>query len=241
MARSGKSLEPDENTLLAALPTRELNLLVPHLERTKLTFGRTLYEPEQAIKHVYFPTSGIISLVLVLEKGLIAEVGRVGSEGMIGLPVFFGVKASHTRAFVQLSGEALRMPSKEFLRQARNRSPLGSVLLRYAQALMAHSERLTACNTRHTIEERLCRWLLLTQDRVQAEVIEVTQEFLSQMLGAHRQSVTLAARNLQRAGLIRYRRGKLRILDRQRLEQASCGCYLAIQRHFDELLASIDA
>ncbi len=239
VARIGKSLEREENSLLAALPTRELNLLLPHLERTKLAFDQTLYEPEEAIKHVYFPTSGIISLVVVLDKGVVAEVGRVGNEGMIGLPVFLGVKASHTRAFVQVSGEALRMGSKEFLRQARNRSPLSSLLLRYAQALMAHSERLTACNTWHTIEERLCRWLMVTQDRVQAEVIEVTQEFLSQMLGAHRQSVTLAARNLQRAGLIRYRRGKLRILDRQGLEEASCGCYRAIQRHFDELFASI--
>jgi CRP-like cAMP-binding protein len=227
------------NKLLASLPRAEFRRLLRQLEPVTLAFNQVLYEPEGRIRHIYFPTSGIISLLLVLEEGSAAEVARIGHEGMIGLPVLLGVPSSHTRAFVQIPGEALRMKAHVFRQEARLGGPLFGTLLRYAQTLMGHTEQLTACNTWHTVEQRLCRWLLITHDRVQADFFEVTQEFLSQMLGAHRQSVTLAASNLQRSGLIRYSRGKLRILDRQGLEEASCGCYRAIQRHFDQLLNAI--
>jgi len=227
------------NKLLAALPQREFDRLAPHFEQVELEFDSTLFEAGKPIRHVYFPTSGIVSLLLVLEDGPVAEVARVGNEGMIGLPIFLGVQTSHTRAFVQIPGAALRMPVKAFRQQADLGQPLSRVLLRYAQALMGHSERLTACNTWHTIEQRLCRWLLVTHDRVQTDLIEVTQEFLAQMLGAHRQSVTLAASNLQRQGLIRYSRGRLELLDRQGLEAVSCECYQAIRRQFDQLLMAI--
>jgi CRP-like cAMP-binding protein len=240
MATSTQPSAPGTNKLLDALPKRDRDRLLPHLKPVSLRFEEVVYEPDAPIRHVYFPTRSVISLLLVLEDGSEAEVGRVGNEGMVGLPVFLGVPASHTRAFVQIPGEALRMKAQDFRQQARQGGPLGGLLLRYTQALLRHSERLTACNTWHPIEQRLARWLLITQDRVQADQLEVTQEFLSQMLGVHRQSVTLAARNLHKAGLIRYSRGKLRILDRPGLEEASCECYQAMRRQFDELLIEIN-
>jgi CRP-like cAMP-binding protein len=236
---SRKTFDPTRNKLLAALPKKELQRLGTWLEPVALKFDDVLFDAGAPIRHVYFPTSGMISLLLLLEDGPMAEVARVGNEGMVGLPVFLGVKTSHTRALVQIPGEALRIKLHHFRELTRAGGPLSNVLLRYAQALINHTEQLTACNTWHMVEQRLCRWLLITQHRVQADTIQVTQEFLSQMLGAHRQSVTLAASNLQRSGLIRYSRGKLRILDRPGLEEASCGCDRAIQRQFEELLAAI--
>ena len=228
-------LDPAENGLLAALPRRERDRLLPHLEPVGLRFEEVLYEPDGPIRQVYFPTSGMISLLVVLDDGLAAQVGRVGNEGMVGLPVFLGVPTSHTRAFVEIPGEALRMKAQVFRQELRRTGALSGLLLRYTQALLRHSERLTACNTWHTVEQRLCRWLLVAHDRVRADRFEVTQEFLSQMLGAHRQSVTLAAGNLQKAGLIRYSRGKLTILDRQGLEAAACDCYRAVKEIYDRL------
>jgi CRP-like cAMP-binding protein len=237
MAALQEPRQPGRNRLLAALPRREQDRLLPHLEPVALSFEEALYEPDELIRHVYFPTSGMISLLLALADGSVAEVGRVGNEGVVGLPVFLGVRTSHTRAFVQVPGEALRMKAQVFHRQARQGGPLSSLLLRYTQVLLRHSEQLTACNSRHPIEQRLCRWLLITHDRVQADQFEVTQEFLSQMLGVHRQSVTVAASNLQKAGLIRYSRGKLAILDRRGLEAASCGCYQAVARELEKVFA----
>ncbi len=236
MAARKEPLEPEANKLLAALPRRDRDRLRPYLKPVAIGFEEVLYEPDGPIGHVYFPTSGLISLLLLLEDGSVAEVGRVGNEGMVGLPLFLGVRTSRTRAFVQIPGEALRMRAQVFLQEARQGGPLLDLLLRYTQALLHHAERLTACNTRHSIEQRLARWLLITHDRVQADQFEVTQEFLSQMLGVHRLSITLAASNLQKAGLIRYSRGKMRVLDRHGLEEASCHCYQAIRRQFDEIL-----
>jgi CRP-like cAMP-binding protein len=237
MAAPQEPLKPGRNNLLAALPRREQDRLLPHLEPAALSFEETLYEPDGLIRHVYFPTSGLISLLLALEDGSVAEVGRVGNEGMVGLPVFLGVQTSHTKALVQIPGEALRLKAKVFHRQARQGGSLSRLLLRYTQALLRHSERLTACNTRHPVEQRLARWLLITHDRVQSDQFEVTQEFLAQMLGVHRQSVTVAASNLQKASLIRYSRGKLAILDRRGLEAASCACFQAVTREFENLFA----
>jgi len=228
-------LQSAENMLLAALSRRERDRLLPHLEPVTLPLDDILYEPDTIIRHVYFPTSGMISLLVILENGLVTQVGRVGNEGMVGLPVFLGVPTSHTRAFVELPGEALRMKAEVFRQELRRAGALSGLLLRYTQALLRHSQRLIACNTWHTVEQRLCRWLLVAHDRVMADQFQVTQEFLSQMLGTHRQSVTVAARNLQREGLIRYSRGKLQILDVSALEAAACPCALAIRRGFDQL------
>jgi CRP-like cAMP-binding protein len=236
---TGSSPALRTNGLLAALPRRERERLLAQMEPVELPFEEVLYEPDAPIRYVYFPTSGVISLLVVLEHGLVAQVGRVGNEGLVGLPVFLDVPASHTRACVELPGEALRMKTPVFRKEISREGPLSRLLLRYTQALLGYGQRLTACNTWHTIEQRLCRWLLVTQDRVQADQLEITQAFLSQMLGAHRQSITLAAGNLQRAGLIRYRRGKLYILDRPGLEDAACDCYRAIRRQFNELLVEM--
>ena len=235
MPTQREPLDPAGNKLLAALSGGERDRLLPHLEPVGLRFEEVLYEPDEPIRHVYFPTSGTISLVVVLDHGLVAQVGRVSSEGMVGLPVFLGVPTSHTRAFVEFPGEALRMKARVFRQELAGAGALSGLLLRYTQALLRHSERLTACNTWHTVEQRLCRWLLVAHDRVRADQFEVTQEFLSQMLGAHRQSVTLAAGNLQKAGLIRYSRGKLTILDREGMEAAACECYRAVKEMFDRL------
>lgn len=223
------------NKLLAALSRREQDRFLPHLEPVCLDFGDTLYEPDGPIRSVYFPTNCMISLLVVLEDGLVAQVGRVGSEGMVGLPAFLGMPTSHTRAFVEIPGQALRMKAQVFQKELFQAGAFSGLLLRYTQALLRHSERLTACNTWHTVEQRLCRWLLVAQDRVRIDRFEVTQEFLSKMLGAHRQSVTVAARNLQRAGLIRYSRGKLQILDRQGMEDAACECFRAVRKAFEWL------
>lgn len=239
MPAAHSPLKPARNGLLAALSRKQQQRLLPNLEPVSLEFGDVLYEPDGLIRHVYFPTSGMISLVMVLEDGLVAQVGRVGNEGIVGLPVFLGVPTSHTRASVELPGDALRMKAHVFRKEIGPGGPLSSLLLRYTHALLGHSERLTACNTWHTIEQRLCRWLLIAHDRVRADQFEITQEFLSQMLGAHRQSVTLAASSLQRRGLIRYSRGKLRVLDHPGLQRETCECYRAIRRQFARLLMEL--
>lgn len=200
-----------------------------------MRFEGVLYEPDGPIRYVYFPTSAMISLLVVLDEGLVAHVGRVSSEGMVGLAVFLGVPICHTKTFVEIPGEAMRMKAQVFRQELRRAGALSGLLLRNTQALLRHSQRLTACRTWHTFEQRLSRWLLVAHDRVRANHFEFTQEFLSQMLGAHRQSVTLAAGSLQKAGLIRYSRGKLTILDRQRLEAADCDCYRAVKEIYERL------
>jgi CRP-like cAMP-binding protein len=225
-----------ENRLLASLPKRERDCLLPNLQPVTLRFDEVLYEPDGLIRYIYFPTSSMVSLLLVLEDGTISEVGRVGNEGLIGLPVFLGENTSRTRAFVQIPGEALRMKAQVF-RQSCQAGPLATLLLRYTQALMNHFSQVTACNNRHSIQQRLCRWLLITHDRIQADQFELTQEFLSQMLGTHRESITVVAGALQKSGVIRYSRGKLTILDRRGLEAASCECYWAINKAYEQLFA----
>ncbi len=237
MPASEERSQPGENGLLAALPRAEARRLRRLLEPVPLAFADTLYEPDELIRHVYFPTGGIVALLL--EDGQATEVGRVGSEGMLGLPVFLGVERSQVRACVQVAGDALRMTAQAFRREASRPGALAGLLHRYTQALLGHAWQLAACNNRHTIEQRLCRWLLVTHDRVRADQLELTQEFLAQVLGVQRPSISLAAGNLQRAGLIRYSRGKVRVLDRQGLEEAACACYRAIRRQFESLLGEV--
>ena len=237
MAGRESSLEAGTNRLLAALPRRERDRLLPQLEPVVLSFEEILYEPEAPIRHVYFPTSGLISLLLVMDDASVAEVGRGRQRGH-GRSADLPGGADQPHQGVRAGSR--RGPAHEgevFQKEARMGGPLSSLLLRYTQTLLRHSERLTACNNRHTIEQRLCRWLLVTHDRVQADQFEITQEFLAQMLGVHRQSVTLAASRLQRGGLIRYSRGKLTILDRRGLETASCECYRAVKKAFETLYA----
>jgi CRP-like cAMP-binding protein len=223
------------NGLLAALPAKQRALMIPHLRPVGLNFEQVLYEPGEPIRSVFFPTSGMISLLVILSDGSTAEVDRIGSEGMIGLPIFLGVRSSHTRAIVQVAGEALRMRASVFRHEVGRSASLSALMRRYTQALMQHTSQLIACNSRHSIEQRLCRWLIVTYDRVRSDRYHFTQEFLARMLGTHRESITLAANNLRQRGLIQYSRGTLVIVDRQGLEAASCECYRAVSRTFDWL------
>lgn len=238
MPVTGEVTDLSSNGLLAALSTDEQNGLRSCLEIVPLIPKHVLCESDERVSHVYFPTSGIVSMRLLMNDGFAAEVGRVGTEGIVGLPVFLGAETSHIGAVVEMPGEALRMTAQDFRRMLNRTERLESILRRYTQVIVDHISQLTACNNRHSIEQRLCRWLLMTQSQLNADQFEVTQESLAQVLGTYRPSVTLAARNLQRGGLIRYSRGKLTILDGDRLESASCECYRAIKRGFDRLIVA---
>lgn len=236
MGLATNSNHPGVNRLLEALPAEELERLRPLMEVAPVLYGEVMAETDGPFTHVYFPTVGVISTVLIMEDGPTIEVGTIGNEGMAGLPVVLGDERSPTRVFCQVPGEAVRMEAAAFREQARRGGPLAELILRYAQAYLTLVSQTAACNGLHTIEERLCRWLLMTHDRMGSDTIPLTQEVLSQMLGVRRPSVSLVAGTLQEAGLIRYVRGKLEILDRAGLEAASCACYGIVRREFDRLL-----
>ena len=223
------------NRLLAALPPEELERLLPVLESVPLLVGMPIYEPNEVISHVYFPISGIISMVSEMPEGIV-EVGTVGLEGMTGLPLLLGARTMPTRAFVQVPGHAYRM-REEDLKRATGESPrFERLLYRYVLALYDQTAQHAACNRLHSLEARCARWLLMTHDRVDGDVLPLKQQFLAEMLGVHRPAVTLAAGALQKAGVIRYTRGKVTVLDRPALERASCACYQVITRRAEELL-----
>lgn len=226
-----------KNRLLSALPTKEYECLLPHLESVSLTPKQIIYGPEQPIEYVYFPNSGIISLVNFTEDGSTVEAATVGNEGMVGIPLLLGADRMLGQAVSQVVGDGLRLKADVFKREVTPDSHLFNLLLRYTLALMNLISQSVACNRRHTVEERCCRWLLLCQDRVQSNQFPLTQEFLSQMLGVRRASVSVVAAILQKAGLIRYRRGTITILNRQGLESASCECYQLVKDEFDRLLS----
>lgn len=224
------------NRLLTMLPREEYDRLMPNLEVISLPLGQVLYRPNKPIQHVYFPISSVVSLVTFMEDATAVEVVTVGNEGMVGLPVFLGVDQIPAQAFSQVSGDALRMQAKVFKHEVTPGSPLHNLLQRYAQALFNRISQLTACNRRHSIEQRCCRCLLMTHDRVGANEFFLTQEFLAQMLGVRRAGVSEVAASFQKAGLIRYSRGNMTILDRQGLEAITCECYSKIKQEFDRLL-----
>ena len=227
---------PGQNALLAALPEPDREGLRARLEPVSLSLKEVLYEKNAPITHIYFPLTSVFSLVITMSDGQAAEVGTVGNEGMVGMSVYFGVPTSPQRAFAQVPGEALRMRAEDFREELGRDGPLRAVLGLYNQALITQMAYSVACNRLHSIEERMCRWLLMTQDRVGADQLPLTQEFLAQMLGVRRPSVTVVAGVLQKAGLIAYGRGRVVVLDRQRLEAASCECYRVVRDEYDELL-----
>ncbi|MBW4419139.1 MAG: Crp/Fnr family transcriptional regulator [Myxacorys californica WJT36-NPBG1] len=229
-----------QNKLLSALSEGEYERLVPYLEFVSLPFKQVLYEPNQPIEYVYFPNSGVISMVTITEDGETVEAATTGNEGMVGLAVLLGVEQSPLQVIAQVAGDALRMRSEVFRREVTPDSLLYTLLLRYTQALISQLSQTVACNRLHSVEERCCRWLLLCHDRVGAQEFFLTQELLSQMLGVRRASVSVVAAILQKAGLIRYTRGKVRILDRQGLEAASCECYRVVKTEFDRLFSETD-
>jgi len=225
MARHG----PVANSLLAALPRKESRNLIDNMEQVALTYGEILYEPGEPIKYVHFPNDSLVSLLTLVDQHQALEVGLVGREGMVGIPLALEISVSPVRALVQGSGTAMRMKAASFLTALRQSQALQRELHRYTYSLMAQITQTAACNRFHVVESRLARWLLMTHDRMQSGTFRLTQEFLSQMLGVRRVGVTKAARTLQQGKLISYSRGNIRILDRSGLEAASCSCYAVVK------------
>lgn len=225
-----------KNKLLAALPSDEYSRLIAYTELIPLELKQPLYLRNQSIEYVYFLNYGVASIVTIMMDGSSAEVATVGNEGMVGLPVFLGVDRIPGECFIQVAGYGLRMRVDAFKAHVTAGSPLHEMLQRYTQALFNQIAQSTACNRLHSIEERLCRWLLMTAERVEADTFPLTQEFISQMLGVNRSSVSLTASILQRAGLIEYVRGQITILDRSGLEATACECYQIVKVEFERLL-----
>lgn len=225
-----------QNRLLASLPTEVQEQLRPYLSPVELEYKHSLYEANQLIEFVYFLTTGVASLVNTMKNGQAAEVGTIGNEGVVGIPVVFGESSAPTSVYMQVAGSGLRMKASKFRELMRKSAPLLEAMLHYAHAFFNQVAQSAACNLFHPIEQRCCRWLLITRDRMHANQFPLTHELLAMMLGVQRTGVTHAAANLQRAGLIEYSRGNVKILDSDRLEQHSCECYGVTKRDFDRLL-----
>jgi CRP-like cAMP-binding protein len=231
-----QKFDPAVNRLLALLPTDVYEQLTPHLELVSLTIHQPIYEIDEPIPHVYFPHHSLISLITSMENGSTIEISLVGREGMAGILAVLGGKTKGHRACVQIAGQAMRMEAATLKAEFDRGGPLQRVLLRYCQALLTQAAQYAACNRFHLTEERLARWLLLVRVCVQNDTFLLTQEFIGEMLGVPRSSVTVAAGNLSQAGLIRYTRGRVTILDGKALEDYSCECYGVIQSEFAHLL-----
>jgi CRP-like cAMP-binding protein len=223
------------NRFLAVLPLHDYSLLAPHLRTVELERGALLHDAGEPIEQVYFPHSGMVSLVTITRNGATVETASLGRTGVIGGSAGLGARRAVGRAIVQLPGTASRLPASRFHAIARESEAIHELAVRYNDLLIAQIQQSVACNALHTLEARLCRWLLQTHDCVNGDSIPLTQEFLGQMLGVRRTSVTLAARLLQSAGMIRYRRGHIQVVDREGLEDAACECYAAIKEHADEV------
>jgi len=230
---------PDQNHLLAALPAEEFGRLAPHLELVPLLLGESIYEPGSQLTHVYFPTTAIVSLLYVLESGASAEIAGVGNEGILGIALFMGGETTPSSAVVQTAGHAYRLQARLLKEEFARGGLVQRLLLRYTQALLTQMCQTTACNRHHSIEQQLCRWLLLTLDRLPSNELVVTQELVASALGVRRESITEAAGKLQRAGLIRYRRGHLAVLERSGLEAGACECYAVVKKEIGRLLSDV--
>jgi CRP-like cAMP-binding protein len=224
------------NRILAVLPAGEWASVAPRLERVALHRGDVLFGVDRPIEYVYFPETAVGSLVSILTDGSAVETATIGNEGMVGMPILFGAGQMSAQCFTQVPGDAMRMSAADFESAAAQNPTLRRQLLLYAQVVFTQATQASACNRKHSIEERCARWLLMTHDRVLGDQFDLTQLFLSQMLGVRRATVTVAMGILQRAGLIDYRRGRISVLDRERLEAASCACYAIIRAEFNRLL-----
>lgn len=230
------SQQPVENHLLATLPGEVYERLAPHLQPISFALGGVVYESSEQMKHLYFPTTCIVSLLYSMSNGATAEMGLVGNDGVVGIALFMGGNTVPNRAVVQVAGDALKVPAPIIQAEFKLGGPCQIALLRYTQALMTQISQTAVCNRLHLVEQRLCRWLLLCHDRMPSDKIRLTQEYIANMLGVRREGVTNAAGHLQAAGLIRYVRGHITILNRQGLEKASCECYQVVKTEFDRLL-----
>ena len=227
---------PRQNRLLAVLPEAEWERLQPMLELATMPLGLVLYESGNELQHVYFPTNCIVSLLYVMEDGHSAEIAIVGNEGMVGVALFMGGETTPSRAIVQSAGCAYRLPGKYLKEEFFRAGPLQRLLLRYTQALITQMAQTAVCNRHHSVEQQLCRWLLLSLDRLQSNELVMTQELIANMLGVRREGVTDAAGKLHRLGLINYSRGRITVVDRPALERHVCECYAVVKREFDRLL-----
>jgi CRP-like cAMP-binding protein len=230
------SSEPIKNRLLAALPHAELQRWLSQLEPVDLPLGEVLYESGTTLSHVYFPTTAIISLLYVMENGASAEIAVVGKEGIVGISLFMGGESTSSRAVVQSAGKGFRLKAQLMKQEFDRAGPVLHLLLRYTQALITQMSQTAVCNRHHSLDQQLCRWLLLSLDRLEGNQLLMTQELIANMLGVRREGVTEGALKLQHAGLIQYARGHITVLDRAALEGRSCECYAVVKKEYDRLL-----
>jgi len=235
MPKNKPPAAPPGNQLLARLTPDEYQRLLPRLQLVPLELKHILYDARSPIDYAYFPTRGLVSAMIVMEDGRAIEVATIGDEGMVGLPLLVGVKTSTNRMMVQVSGEALRLSAEAFKEEASRDNPLRRLLALYYTAFFAQVSQAVACNGLHTLHQRCCRWLLMTQDRARSDVFAMTHEFLAEMLGVRRSSVSEVLKPLQEEGLIRYSRGKFTVLDRDGMKAGSCECYRTINAEFERL------
>jgi len=228
--------DPRQNHLLAALPADDCERLFRHLELVPMPLGHSLYESGAEMRHVYFPTTSIISLLYVMEDGASAEIAVVGNEGIVGVSLFMGGETTPSRAVVQSAGHAYRLKGQLVKDEFHRAGPMQRLLLRYTQALLTQMAQTAVCNRHHSLDQQLCRWLLLSIDRLPGNELRMTQELIANMLGVRREGVTEAAGHLQAAGLIEYHRGRITVLDRAGLEARACECYAVVKRESDRLL-----
>jgi CRP-like cAMP-binding protein len=227
---------PKDNRLLAAIPDAEYQALVPALERVVMPLGEAVYESGGPQGFVYFPTSSIVSLLYVLKDGATAEIAVTGNEGLVGISLFMGGETTPSRAVVQSAGEGYRLRASVLKKEFERGGALQHLLLRYTQALITQMAQTAVCNRHHSVDQQLCRWLLLSLDRLASDRLVMTQELIANMLGVRREGVTEAAGKLQAEGLIEYSRGKITVVDRKRLEKRVCECYAVVRKEYDRLL-----
>ncbi len=228
--------EPHHNHLLAALPREVQDRLLPHLQLTKLPLGKVLYESGDTLRHVYFPTDSIVSLLYVMENGSSAEISVVGNEGLIGVSLFMGGETTTSRAVVQSAGFAYQLLGQRLKDEFARHGEMLLLMLRYTQSLITQMAQTAVCNRHHSIDQQLCRWLLLSLDRLPGNDLTMTQELIANMLGVRREGVTDAAGKLQKLGAIEYARGRITVLNRPLLEKLSCECYAVVKAETDRLL-----
>ena len=228
--------DPQRNLLLDALPRAESERIYPDLQFVQLPLGSVLYESGDALRHVYFPTNSIVSLLSIMKDGTSAEIAVVGNEGVVGVALFMGGDTTPSRAVVQSAGQAYRLPARRLKEEFRHCGALQILLLRYTQSLITQMAQTAVCNRHHSVDQQLCRWLLLSLDRLDSGTLNMTHELIADMLGVRREGVTEAAGKLQKRGVIRYTRGRITVLDRAKLEQLSCECYRVVKKETDRLL-----
>ena len=231
------AVSPVDNHILHALPQMERQRLFPHLKLVPMPLGKVLYESGATLRHIYFPTDAIVSLLYVMQDGSSAEIAVVGNEGALGVSLFMGGETTPSRAIVQSAGYAYRLTGKRLKQEFGRHGEMLHILLRYTQSLITQMSQTAVCNRHHSLDQQLCRWLLLSLDRLSSNELTMTQELISNMLGVRREGVTAAAGKLQTLGVIRYTRGKIRVLDRPHLERLSCECYAVVKKETDRLMA----